>query len=170
MDRMRVKSKNNQYVEFSESVVARYKKTTVHALAGWRLNPHDDKTRVAFLLQSSDDNYSVPNKTLTFHYESDVIELYSDTEKRIFPALNRHLIENGSLVPYHGENDPIDMTNVFTDTELLQIIALRKQEFLAQLYEITSWQVMGRVNALLTTNTPKWKVDAVQKRLAELAS
>lgn len=161
-------SKFHQYIEFSDQIVARWQKISIGAVAGSRVDPYDPSKRVTFLLKSAEDDFDLEKKTLTFNYENDVIELYSDLEARMFPAINKAIMEQGLLAPYHGTAIGTDMSNVFSEAEIQQIIVLKKPEFIARLNELSSWATVARIAAQLRPTDAKWKHDAIQERMCQL--
>jgi hypothetical protein len=162
-------SVNNIYPEFSDKIYSRWMKTTVCAVAGVRLNPHDLTERITFLLRSDEDNFDIEKKEISFSYETDVLEIYDPIEVRMFAALNKAIMVQGLLAPYLDTPKPIDMSNVYSDADIQAIVTMKKPELLAKLETITTWATMGRIAAQLKPTDPKWKHDAVTQKLSNLA-
>jgi len=162
-------SEYNIYPELSDRMVERWRKTTVHAIAGVRLDPYQEGKRLTFLLQSSQSDFDVSSKTLTFKYDNDVIELYSDAEKRSFKALNKPLFAQGFLAEY-TEDTPVVVDNTYTDSDLQSILKLQKVAFSKRINEITSWSTLGRMLPMLSNEDPQWKKDLIEKRLQSLTA
>ncbi len=160
-------SKYHQYPEYSDRVVARYQKTIPCKLSGIRLNPHDDITRMDFLLESREDNYA--EGSVTFNYRDDIVELYSEKEARMFKALNSKLFQDGSLVPYVEVPSEVRMDNMLTDAEVKALAKFgTKDKFALKLQEFNSWVPVSRILAQLDETSPLWRRDLVMKRLEEL--
>jgi hypothetical protein len=160
-------SKYHQYPEFSDRVVARYQKTVPCKISGIRLNPHDDSTRIDFLLESQEDNYA--NGTVIFNYKDDVVELYSDKEARMFKSLNGKLFEEGAIVDYNDTPAEVKMDNALTDAEVKALAKYgTREKFTEKLKEFDSWVPVSRILAQLDENSPVWRRDILMKRLEEL--
>ena len=156
-------SKFHQYPEFSNTVQLRYKKAVPCKVAGIRLNPHDNTQRIDFLLASNEDG--------TFDPYRDVVELYTDQEVRMFPALNRALIESGKLVPYTDKPQQVQTINALSDETLQEIMTTgNKAQFTKRLQGITSWVPIARMLSMVTEDTVKWREELLKARLAELSN
>lgn len=162
-------SVNTQFPELSDSAVERWKKVSVHAITGIRLDPYTEGRRMPFLLESKEKNFSADNRTLTFSYEDDVIELYSAREVTLFRALNKYLFEQGLIAPYESGQSIAHLDQVFTDSMLHEMLTLRKAEFIAKLATIDSWVTIGRLLPLLRDTDPQWKREAIQNRQSVLS-
>lgn len=144
-------SKENIYPELSGKVVKRYAKVPVHMVAGVRIDPYDSRRQVAWLLETSADNFDVKTKTRTFSYEDEVIELYSDFEAESFVRLNKKLIAAGTLKVYEGTSSQVNEVNTMSDSQLNEIINLRANaDFQEQLEKITSALTLVRMKHLAT--------------------
>lgn len=163
------RSVHNIYPEFSDQVVERWQKATIHAVSGTRLDPYQDGKRITFLMMSRDENFSVDTRILAFDYDSDVIELYSEREKKLFAALNRNAIQQGLLKPYAGEAPDVDTTNAISDAELDEILALTVAKDLhIRLQAFTAMPPLRRILDGITDNHKQWFARAVEKRMREL--
>ncbi len=162
-------SKNHQLPEYFDSIVARYKKVTIGAVSGIRLDPNDPKRRLSFLLESKFSNFNQDTKQLTFNYEDDVLELYSEREKLVFKQLNPYLFQSGLIAEYHGEKDTIVDQSV-TDTDIITIAALKNtMQFKKRLSGITSQSTLQRIHdAVIAQNRPHSFVKAVAERLEKV--
>ncbi len=162
-------SKYHQYPEYSDRVVARYQKTVPCKSAGTRLNPHDDVTRMDFLLESREDNFE--DGTVKFNYRDDVVELYSDKEARMFKSLNSKLFEEGSIAPFDEKPAEVKMDNALTDSDIKALAKYgTREKFAEKLKEFDSWVPVSRILAQLDENSPVWRRDLIMKRLDELRS
>lgn len=160
-------SKYHQYPEYSDRVIARYQKTIPCKIAGLRLNPHDDLTRIDFLLESQEDNYE--DGSVVFNYRDDVVELYSEKEARMFKSLNGKLFEEGSIVEYNDKPAEVKMENALTDAEVKALAKYgTREKFAEKLKEFDSWVPVSRILAQLDENSPVWRRDILMKRLEEL--
>lgn len=155
-----MQSVNHQFVEFGDQVVARYVKTRLEPLMGFRLNPRNainPNDRIDFLLATPEDNvqftpYSDGQPTVVtatrLTYADEVLELYSDVEVRAFERMNRLLIENGLLIPYHSTAPDVDTTNSLNDSELRALAKIKTLDvFKARVQSLTS---IHTLQALLT--------------------
>lgn len=164
-------SKYNIYPEFSDQVIARYRKVVTCAIAGTRLDPHDTTRRLTFLLESDEKDFDVEKRQLAFNYDNDIIELYSDIEMRMFRALNKPLFAQGMIAPYEDAPEPISMANVHTDEDLKKMLVARSKADLSRnIAEITSWATIGRLIMLLTPNDPQWKKTLLEEKQHSLVS
>ena len=160
-------SKYHQYPEYSDRVVARYQKTIPCKIAGIRLNPHDDVTRMDFLIESREDNFI--DNAVVFNYKDDIIELYSDKEARMFKSLNAKLFEDGAIAPYNEAPAEVRMDNMLTDNDVKSLAKFgTKDKFAEKLKEFDSWVPVSRILAQLDENSPVWRRDLLMKRLEEL--
>lgn len=160
-------SRYHQYPEYSDRVVARYQKTIPCKIAGIRLNPHDDMTRMDFLLESREDNFV--DNSVVFNYRDDIIELYSDKEARMFKSLNAKLFEEGAIAPYNEAPAEVRMDNTLSDAEVKALAKYgTKEKFAEKLKEFDSWVPVSRILAQLDENSPVWRRDLLMKRLEEL--
>lgn len=160
-------SKYHQYPEYSDRVVARYQKTIPCKIAGIRLNPHDDVTRMDFLIESREDNFI--DNAVVFKYKDDIIELYSEKEARMFKSLNAKLFEDGAIAPYNEVPAEVRMDNMLTDNDVKSLAKFgTKDKFAEKLKEFDSWVPVSRILAQLDENSPVWRRDLLMKRLEEL--
>jgi hypothetical protein len=161
----------NQFPEFADSIVARYKKTSVYAIAGVRLDPHNESRRVSFLLQSRDDHYDIAAKKLTFNYDTDVIELYSDREVRLFESLNRKAIESGALVPYEDAAPEIDRTNVLRDSDIDRLLKTpQRGTYASRIQVLSSVTQLQHLLTLVPDTAQIWKKTIIEARIKELSN
>ena len=160
-------SKYHQYPEFANTVIARYQKTLPCKLAGIRLNPHNPTERVDFILASHEDKFV--NGTLTFDYDTDVVELYSEQELRMFEALNKKAFQAGKLAPYTDTPQPIETKHALTEETIKALSKYgNKEQFKAKLEEFDSWVPVSRILAYLDENSPEWRRKALLDRMNEL--
>lgn len=144
-------SKDNIFYEFSDRVVKRYAKVPIHIVSGSRVDPHENRRTIPWVLQTRPENFDVKTKQHTFVYEDEVIELYSKFEVDAFLRLNKNLFELGLLKAYDGEQGRVDTSNTMSDTELMEIANLRSNElFSAALDKITSPLTLLRLKHLAT--------------------
>lgn len=45
-------SQNHQFIEFTDKVIARYVKTDLNSITGYRLDPYDENKQLTFFLSS----------------------------------------------------------------------------------------------------------------------
>jgi hypothetical protein len=160
---------HNIYPEFSDQVVKRYTKTTVHAIAGKRLDPYHPDQRIDFLLISDERNYNHESRKLAFDYDTDVIELYSEREVRLFATLNKATISAGMLI-VHDESAPVvRQENALTDSDIIRILLITNRLVLRKrLTEIDSPITLKRVKELLTPDHKAWYAEEVNNRLTAI--
>lgn len=166
-------SSNHQFVEYGDNVVRRYVKTVPHILSGLRLNPHNPKERMEFLLKTPENNFDFQTRLVkTVDYEEEVLEIYSDTELKVFERLNRSLIESGLLKEYAGEANSVDTTNLLNDDEVNDIAETRQLPvFKSKINKITSVISLKRIRkAIEELNRPVSLVKAVENRIHELTT
>lgn len=164
-----LKSKHNVYPEFEDQIVERWKKTVIHAVAGTRLDPYHQESRISFLLMTRSDDFNIETRTLTFNYESEVIELYSPREALLFKRLNREIIERGLLVPYTETAPEVNQANALTDSDIESILQSKNPNQLkARIKNITAYPALQRVLAQTTPDHRQWFIQILQERIQEL--
>ena len=157
----------HQFPEFSDQVVARYQKVIPCKIAGIRLNPHNLAERVDFLLASEEDNFN--DGKLTFNYATDVVEIYSEQEHRMFQPLNKRLFEDGKLAPFDEVPQPIETKHALTEEQIKALSTYgNKTQFKAKLDEFTSFVPVSRIMTYLTEDSPEWRRTLLMQRLNEL--
>ncbi len=178
-----MKSVNHQFLEFSDDVVARYVKTTLQPLTGYRLNPRNSvnpNERLDFLLATPEDNveYTPYNEDSTtkvkqtkLTYEDEVLELYSALELKAFLRMNRLLLENGFLAEYSEEAPQLDLSNALTDKEVRRIAQMKTtllfKERLATLTSVHTLQAI--LNVMESLDDVKYAhVKLVRSKIDEL--
>ena len=164
-------STNNIYYNVDTVPVMRYRKTVAHSLSGWRIDPITGK-QVDFILTSAplprDYKYEDLPK-MTFKYEYDVVELYSDKEVNLFRRLNRTLFENGLLQEYEGEPEATDFSNMMSDADVIKIAVLPPIKLQKRLTEITSDVTLHRILAMAQEiGRPAKVITTIEQRQKEL--
>lgn len=161
---------NTIIVEFDQSVYTRYKKTTMGGISGKRLDPHT-KQRIDFLLISDWKNYTLETNTLKFNYDTDVIEIYSADEDRVFRILNAYLFQNGMIAPYDGSRDLAGMGNALSDAEISDIAASKNHlSFKKKIREINSVTTLHRIKDVTErADRPVSFIRALEERIKELS-
>lgn len=151
---------NNIFMTAGEPL-ARYARVPSYGITGWRLNPDDNLKKIEFSLVPTNDD---------FDYERDVIELYSDKEIKFFKQANRYLFAQGLLKDYEGTPVPIDVTNMLTDSQVLEFASERSIKRLeVKLQEITSAVSMKRVyDTAVEIGRPAKTLTLMKTRLEEL--
>jgi len=125
---------NHQFLEFNDRVVKRYVKTVLYRVSGWRVDPHRPENRLDFLLITPEKDIEFitqaegsPKLNHTrFSYDDEVLELYSDTEARVFERWNKSLIERGLIKEYTLTAPSIDNSNMLTDRDVKDIANIRQ--------------------------------------------
>lgn len=135
------------YPEYSDSVLERWKRVSVCAVAGTRLSPDNPALRVSFISQSQKE---LVDGSVAFDYENDVIELYSEKEMKLFRIMNKNAIEKGLLIPFAGTADDLNTANALTDKEIDAMITLHHAKFKKELSVITSEHTLKRIQSKLT--------------------
>jgi hypothetical protein len=173
-------STNHQFIAFDQQIVKRYAKTTSSILTGYRLDPYRPENRIDWLLSSPNANFQVvweegqtPRLIRTgFSYDDEVIELYSDTEVRLFERANRAAIENGALKLYTEDAPAVDMTNFMTDDEV-EAIATTKQipSIKKKIAGVYSTLTLKRIlEAVEKHDRPMSVAKAIKERIDELST
>jgi hypothetical protein len=149
-------STNHQFYAFSDDVVERWVKTPVHMVSGKRLNPYNPTEQIDWALRTRRENFNYdrysqrehPDKAskVTFDYEDEVLELYSEVEAKLFRRLNRVLIERGLLKPYKGSARDTDETNIMSDEQVDEFAKTKSfAQFRKRVSEITSPTTLDRL-------------------------
>lgn len=180
-----MESINHQYMQFGNQVVKRYVRTTTYPIGGKRYNPFADKPEVIdFLLATPADNFTYtpevdPNgggvvKTVVtqnkFDYDTEVVELYSDDEVKMFQRLNRALLEDGALIEYNDAAPIVELKNTLSTTDINKLVKLKtKTIFESKIAEITSVRTLKLIMAALEdTDAPMSYAKIVRERENEL--
>ena len=162
-------SKHNIYPAFSDRIVARWKKVPIYVVSGWRIDPYKPERQITFVLRSEEKYYDFASGKLSFNYETDVIELYSEDEKRVFVQVNRAAIQSGLLVPYNESIQSTDLTNALTDEELSAIGKIAQlTKFKDRINTITSIHTLKRVFDYIPDTRPRTFDKAVRDRITFL--
>ena len=150
---------NNQYLHLQGKVYKRYIKSTLSIITGYRVNPEDLSKRLTYSLETPEkDVLYIPDGEDTFKadkrasvdYDSEVLEVYSEEEDRLFRRLNRTHIENGLLTEYTDPLTEIDTKNEITDRELKNIAEMKNlMQFKKRAKEITSPHTLKRLLDML---------------------
>lgn len=163
-------STNNIFPELEEKVFKRYSKVPVHILSGMRPDPYETRKSIPWVLQTKDENYNIKEKKLTFEYEDEVIELYSQYEVDTFKRLNKNLFDKGYFKEYNGTQLPVNTTNILSDEELSNIADIRSNEaFAVELNKLTSILTLERLKQLATaTGKSVKKIQLIDSRIEAL--
>jgi hypothetical protein len=144
-------SVNNIFPELEGKIFTRYSKVPVHMLAGLRPDPYETRKSIPWVLQTNDKNYDIKEKKLTFEYEDEVIELYSQFEVDTFKRLNKQLFDQGFFKEYIGEQAPVNTVNIVSDNELENIANIRSNEaFALEINRLTSTLTLERLKQIST--------------------
>ena len=144
-------STNNIFPELEGKIFKRYSKVPVHMIAGMRPDPYETRKSISWVLQTKDENYSIREKQLTFEYEDEVIELYSQFEVDTFKRLNKNLFDQGFFKEYIGEQAAVNTTNTISDNELENIANIRSNEaFAVEINKLTSPLTLERLKQIAT--------------------
>lgn len=173
-------SVNHQFIAFDNKIVKRYAKTTIGILTGYRLDPNRPENRLDWLLASPNQSFQVvwedgqaPKIIRThFSYDDEVLELYSETEVKLFERLNKAAIESGALKIYTEEAPVVDTTNMMTDEEV-ESIAITKQipSIKKKIAGINSIVTLKRIlEAVEKHDRPMSVAKAIQDRINELST
>jgi len=137
-----------------------YRKTTEHAISGWRIDP-TNKKEVEFYLVNPKD---------TFSYDDDVLEIYSDKEDKFLIQRNRYLFEQGMLVEFRGNSMEVDMSNVLTDEDVESIATIKTSgDMYTRLQELNSKIAVERVfKTAQYIGRPAAILKVIKQRLEEL--
>lgn len=164
-------SQNHQFAEFADSVYSRYKKTSAGAVSGIRSNPNEPNKRISWLLESNASKFNIDTKRIEFDYDTDVIELYSAQEDKVFKALNPYLFMMGLMAPHNIAREAI-ISNALDDEEILKIAALKNTlQFTKRIKSIDSTNTLRRIqDTVINKNRPYSFVKAVAERITELGS
>jgi hypothetical protein len=154
-------TQNNIFMTAGEPI-ARFTLTPKHGITGWRLNPDDNNRKVEWAL--------TPTPEPEFDYERDVIELYSDKEVKFFKQANRYLLKEGLIREFEGTPKPIDITNMLTDEQVMEIATDTQIKRLKnRLAELTSKVSVDRIyRTAIEIGRPAKTLELMKERLDEL--
>lgn len=159
---------NNIYLELEGNVYKRYEKVPVNIVSGLRANPLDTKLQVGWSLTTSEDDFSFKeNRRTAFVYETEVIEIYSELEDKIFRRLNKNLFDKGLLKVHAGLTPEYDFANFITDEQVGEIINIRTMdEFKNKLDTYNSVSTLNRIkDAAVAANKSIKKVQLIDTRI-----
>lgn len=164
-------SKNNIFPEFVDNIYTRYKKVCVNAIGLTRTNPFDARSRMEVILVSDWAYFDIATEKLKFNYDTDVIEIYSADEDRVFRILNAYLLQNGMLVPFDGTRDALDLSNALSDVELSDIAASKNLlSFKKKIKDINSVTTLQRIKDVVErADRPYSFIKALEERIVEIA-
>jgi len=172
-------SVKHQYIELQDRVFARYVKTAVGSVAGMRIDPHDHKIRIPFLLSTPDEaviyktveDYAVYDGRGPIIYDKEVLETYSLEEDQIFRRINEPLFREGLLIVYEQERQPLVTRNDLTESEVIKIANVKLPNmFGKQLEGITAQTTLTRIRAALDAmGRPKSFYTVLDRHEAEIA-
>lgn len=173
-----MRSFNNQFIEFNDTVIARYIKTPISAVSGWRSDPHRPENRIDWLLATPVDATEVRTNIygraeavkLRTEYDAEVIEIYSETEHTKFKQWNKRLIAEGILVPFTGALPELETANSVTDETVDRIAKVKTiTQFRAEISEFTSRHTVQRIlDAAIVADRPISFIEAAKARLNDL--
>ena len=138
--------------------VKRYVKTVPSKLGGVRFDT-DGKNHVGFILETQNVD--------TFVYDDEVLEIYTAREDRALRQLNKSLFTNGYLKEYMQEAPDVDVHNMLTDDEILEIAKITNIQVLQKrIAELTSSLTVRRIlTAANDVGRPIKTIAAIQARL-----
>lgn len=150
-------SVNNIFLVNAESPVKRYVKTVPSKVGGIRFSSNGEN-QVGFVLESEPTG---------FVYDAEVLEIYTEREDRALRQLNKSLFTNGYLKEYALDAPPVDVSNMLTDDEIVEIASLRNIYTLeARINELTSPFTLRRIlDEANNIGRPAKTVATIQKRL-----
>jgi len=160
---------NNIWIEYSDRIVSRYKRTCVNAVSGIRLHPNTND-RISFVLNSNWDDFDKLTETVKFRYDNDIIEIYSEQEDKVFRLINAYLFQNGYLAPYGGSKEVVSTANSLSDEALADIAGAKSiTVFEEHVKELTSLVTLTRLlEAVKSADRPYSFINIVEKRIKEI--
>jgi hypothetical protein len=159
---------NNIYPSISTGVYKKYAKVPINMLAGLRSDPLDTKVNVGWVLSTDEKNFDLASNSRTaFVYDDEVIEIYSETEDKIFKRLNKALFSKGLLKDYNEDELPVNLKNFVNDSEIYEIVELRSlAEFNSRLEKFDSVATLQRIREVaVSENKSVKKVQAIDARI-----
>jgi len=163
-------SVNNIFEDLEDQVIARYAKVPLYMVGGQRLDPHDAKKTIPWVLETEADNFQFSTKTKNFVYEDEVIEVYSKLDLSTFLRLNKGLIEQGLLKKYEGEKSSVNTSEMIPDVELMDIANIRANDkFVEEINQINSDLTLKRLKNIATdAGKSVKKISLIDARIEEL--
>lgn len=162
-------SKNHQFLELSDSVYARYKKTTNGAVSGRRLNPLRDNERVEFVLMSHHTRYNPDTNHLRFNYDTDILETYNEKDDRLFRLLNSYLFQNGYIAPYDGDRESVSTANALSDTAISDLAATKNlMSFKKKIAGLNRHNLTRLLDVVRRADRPISFATAIEEKLKEV--
>jgi len=140
---------------------ARYRKAIMGKVSGLRLDPIRF-VPTDFLLEGDPTD---PNADPADF----IVEIWTEAEHKYFVRKNKALIENGTLMPFEGEEVPIDTTNQISDVEIDEVL---NKPFMALKWRLEKFTSSVPVRRILVRakelDVTTGKFDAIKARLTEL--
>jgi hypothetical protein len=162
---------NNIYFTLQDQIYKRYTKVPINVVGGLRVDPTDPRLQIGWVLKTDEDSFDFATKKRTkFVYDNEVIEVYSESEDKLFRKLNSGLFRSGLLKEYNEENELVDSPNFVNDAEILRVIEIRSvAEFEAALKKFDAVATLERIKQqLVDQGKSVKKVQLVEARLKEV--
>lgn len=140
---------------------AKYRKAIMGKVSGLRLDPIRFIPSDFLLMGDPTDPNADPADF--------VIELWTEAEHKYFTRKNKALIEGGVLIPFEGEEVPLDTTNQISDDEIVEILTKPFMTLKWRLEKFTSSVPVRRI--LLKAkelDVTTGRYDAIKARLTKL--
>lgn len=139
----------------------RYRKAIMGKVSGLRLDPIRFVPTDFLLVGDPTDPNADPADF--------IVEIWTEAEHKYFKRKNKTLIESGTLIPFEGEEVPLDTTNQITDEEITEILG---KPFMALKWRLEKFTSSVPVRRILVKakelDVTTGKFDAIKARLAEL--
>jgi hypothetical protein len=161
---------NNIFEDLEDQIVECYAKVPNFMLSGTRLDPHDPKKTIPWIIKTESENFDLKTKTKQFVYEDEVIELYSKLDLSTFLRFNKGLIENGLLKKYEGNKSQVDTSETITDVDLTEIVNIRANDkFIEEVNKLNSVMTLTRLKNIATDSGKSVKkIALIDTRIEEL--
>lgn len=162
---------NNIYHMMQDSIYKRYTKVPINLVGGLRVDPTDTRLQIGWVLHTDEADFDFTTKKRTqFVYDNEVIEIYSESEDKLFRKLNAGLFRAGLLKEFFETDEVVSSPNFVNDSEIDRIVEIRSiADFQAELANFDALATLERIKQqLIDQGKSVKKVQLVENRIKEV--
>lgn len=162
---------NNIYHMMQENVYKRYTKVPINLVGGLRVDPTDTRLQIGWVLHTDEADFDFTTKKRTqFVYDNEVLEVYSESEDKLFRKLNSGLFRAGLLKEFFETDEVVSSPNFVNDSEIDRIVEIRSlSDFQVALANFDALATLERIKQqLIDQGKSVKKVQLVENRIKEV--
>ena len=163
---------NNIYHMMQGSAYKRYTKVPINLVGGLRVDPTDTRLQIGWILHTDETDFDfATKKRMRFVYENEVIEIYSESEDKLFRKLNSGLFRAGLLKEFFETDEIVNSPNFVDDSEISRIVEIRSlTEFQAAVAKFDALATLERIKQqLIDQGKSVKKVQLLENRIKEVS-